>query len=406
MALREVQLPNNKIARVSVPDGTTDEQIEEFVLANYDEIVASAGEDYSQPNVQKQGDQNYAAGLAETALKGATLNMSDEIQGGIGAMFKGFMDMLDPNSTSDITGESSSFADDYAGVRDISRADQKQFAAENPKTAFATEMAASMLLPGAVAGKALQAPSIAGKATAVPGIFGLEGALSGFGAGEGMENSGLEALKQGTTAAVVGTTLNKLAKGVARWKGTKGAKKAQEASQKSTTLDDLKTARKEAYDVLDDSNLMIKESSYVPFRDDLIREIRGKGYRKGINSSLDSAVKELESINSPIIQDLERIRKMADVGLGASNTEKAISSLIRKGAKGIVTDVDPSYAQKIKFISPDVVARRSTNKLSGNSNALPHLAHATLQAIVDSKSLSNLSGIHILTLKRKTGVSR
>src|SRR6056300_564799 len=51
-------------------------------------------EDYSQPNVQGQGEQSYAAGLAETALKGATMNLSDEAQGGVAAIFTKHMNNL------------------------------------------------------------------------------------------------------------------------------------------------------------------------------------------------------------------------------------------------------------------------------------------------------------------------
>ena len=307
-------------------------------------------EDYSEVNAQEQGEQNYAGGLAETALKGATMNLSDEAQGAVAAIFTKHLNNLLGNTSfgqslgmqenlapSGITGETAPEGwDMYEGARDISRAEQKQFAAENPKTALATEIASSMVLPGAVTGKMLQAPSVTAKITGAPLLFAGEGAISGFGAGEGMENSGLQALQQGTTSAVVGTTLNKLGKMGMNKLNARKAKRLQEASQKTTTLDDLNAAAGKAYSVADDSALMIKKSGYSSARDDILRDMVQEGYSPKSNAGIDNAYKALSELDGEVtVQELMSIRKMANNAVFGSGQDQTQSAIVKKGIRKI-----------------------------------------------------------------------
>ena len=97
------------------------------------------------------------------------MGWQDEIQAGLGATF----DVLGGNIPL------SQFGDQYTALRDQERAQQAAWRGENPKKAFAAELAGGFALPGAGGVRGAQA---AGKGLA--GIGAIEGGLAGAGLSE------------------------------------------------------------------------------------------------------------------------------------------------------------------------------------------------------------------------------
>ena len=316
------------------------------------EAQASAGPAQEE---QSGGD---SGNIADSILKGATMSLSDEAMGGIGAISSKFLNIfkdltgMGPGlAPSGITGEDMSMQDMYTGTRDIARRDEEAFAERNPNTALAAEIGGTLMTGGLGGAKVLgsqaikQAPK-AIQALAVPAVFAAEGATYGFGEGEGMEDSLSKAGTGAATSAIVGPVINKALKYGIKKIATPFAKVKREASQASTTLDDLKEGYKAAYKVVDESKVQISEKAYKPFKDFVFAEMKKDYGSVKYFGKMGPAMDKLMSLKNPTLKDLAGIRRMLQSAKKGDPTQQTIANRIDKN----ITDY-------IKYLSPTDVTK-------------------------------------------------
>ncbi|MCA0846123.1 hypothetical protein [Salipiger thiooxidans] len=141
---------------------------------------------------------------------------------------------------------------DYEARRDKYRADQQQFREENPKTAFAVDVAPAFVPGAGAAGLASRAATVLGKAGAGAALGATAGGVYGFAEGEGgakdrAVNAGISAALGGLfggTAPKVADVLKGVPTGVSRLMGR---------SQERPSVEMLKAAKNAAYKAVDDS---------------------------------------------------------------------------------------------------------------------------------------------------------
>lgn len=200
MPIAKVQLPDGKIARFEVPEGTTQEQVITYA---------------KEFKPQEQQEYNTAATGGRKFLQGATFGLGDEIQAAIAApIAKAFgggsainLDELErrgyPVSRPPSMGEL------YQEGRDELRAEDKAFTRDNPKSALALEIAGGLSTGGTGAAKLapmLKNANLLNKAKILSATGAASGGLGGYGHSE---EEGLPGqLKDTAFGAAAGAVLN------------------------------------------------------------------------------------------------------------------------------------------------------------------------------------------------------
>ena len=159
--------------------------------------------DPSELDPEETTKAQYGAGLANQALQGATLGLSDEVQAGSLGLYDYLKDALSGQNKNIGLG-------DYYGARlDTIRDTNKDFQAENPIASGAANIAggigSAIAYPASLVSKAKSLPSIA---AALAGEGAAYGGAYGFGEGEGgVENRIANALQGAKTGAIAAPIL-------------------------------------------------------------------------------------------------------------------------------------------------------------------------------------------------------
>lgn len=266
--------------------------------------------DFQQPaSEQKREIYDYhdpeSGSIANSLLRGATFDLADEAMGGIATIYAKMYDK--------VTGKDSGIT--YSDAVKSVRGDQEAFAKRNPGTDLTAQIAGGLLTGGTGGAKVLgsqtlkQAPKFI-KAAAVPLIAGAEGAAYGFGQGEGLEDSAQNALEQGTIAAVTGPLLNKIGGKISNKYFKKEAKQIKETLTPTQTIDSLKDEAQSFYKAAENSGIKIKDSSYIPFRDKLLKFLDAEAIDGKVYPQINKALKRISDLKDPSYKQLESIKKL------------------------------------------------------------------------------------------------
>lgn len=282
-------------------------------------------------------------------MEGATLGSSDELTGGIAALYMKMHDLVtgEQNPIDWISGKSKidqfgnkapSFKENYATARDQVRADQAAFAKENPKTDFGVNVAGSLLTGGYGAYRAL-ASNIAKQAPklALPVVAGVEGAMMGAGEGEGLEDSLTKARNQGITSVIAAPILNKLLGMTGRYY-QKGAAKLKRSKQVKT-IEDLHAESQAFFDLAEESGIKIRPGAWAKFIKETVAHFKARGVnvianpKNSAERGINSAIRKMMQLSEPSYQDLAAIDLLLDSAKASSkgSTTKAaykLSSLL------------------------------------------------------------------------------
>ena len=240
---------------------------------------------------------------------------------------------------------------DYAARRDKYRKDQEQFQNENPKTAFAAELA-PMLIPGVgAAGVAAKGVSAGSKLARAAGIGAASAGTYGFMEGEG----GLgERAKQGAVSAALGGAVGAAApKIIQKVEGIpQGLRKLMGAAEKRPTTATLKHVKNAAYKLVDDSGETFGPEDMQNLYGRVVQAFDDKNY-----------VEEVDNASKAVLTILER----------RSGKPTTISQLdgIRQGLwKRYSTAKDqPQILDAIGAIDDLIDSRAATSELMGAARA-------------------------------------
>ncbi|MBY6005371.1 hypothetical protein KUV62_15710 [Salipiger bermudensis] len=141
---------------------------------------------------------------------------------------------------------------DYEGRREKYRADQQQFREENPKTAFAVDVAPAFVPGAGAAGLAAKAGKVVGRVGAGAGLGAGAGGLYGFMEGEGGAQERAKSAATGfALGGLFGAAAPKISDAVQGL--PKRVSRLFDNSQQRPSVGSLKAAKNAAYDAVDQS---------------------------------------------------------------------------------------------------------------------------------------------------------
>ena len=316
------------------------------------------------PQVSSTGDyQGNARELSTPILEGAAFGLSDEIQGGVAAIYSKFLDIIGKGmGASEITGEEApTFKQNYESVRDRIRADQDAFAEANPKVDLAAQLAGGILTGGYGGAKAL-GTTLAKKSPkiALPVVGAAEGAAFGFGEGEGLDDSLEKAGYAAATSAIATPVLAKAFDFAGKATQKAWAKIRQRGANK--TIEDLKVEAEGFYDLAEASGIKIRPGAWAKFKKNLFARLKAKGIdvtgqpKTKSESGLNKSIRRMMSSDEPSYQDLAAMRELLDDAKASS--KEAVS----KWAYGVSDDIDDF----IKNLKPGNLSAGNAGDLTEN----------------------------------------
>jgi hypothetical protein len=351
MATKTIKFDDGTVSRIDVPDGASKDDINAFVSSNMEAIKAKA-----KPMVQQRETYDYqdkdAGNIGHSLLRGATFDMSDEIMGGIAATYAKMHDM--------VTGNQSGIS--YNAAVNAVRGDQEAFAERNPGVDMAAQIAGGVMTGGVGGAKILgsqalkQAPKFA-KAAAVPLVAGAEGAAFGFGSGEGMEDSLENAGQQGLISAVTGPLLNKLGQSAGNKLFKKEATKIQQQITPTKTLESLTKDSKDFYKAAENSGVIVKGSTYKPFRDKLLDFLEAEAIDGQTYPKIGKAVRRLAKLENPSYKDIEAVKKLLkQARISSVPDDRRVGRIIGDEVDNLIDNLTPAdlIAGKVDDLSSNL----------------------------------------------------
>ena len=171
MPIARVKMPDGRIARFNVPEGTTPQQAQAVALRHFAAALPKSLAVNGKP----------MSGLSTTRNQGLTMGFYDELGGVIGAAMDAvaspFSSKVDFNPVAS-----------YKAWRDVHRGDVAQTRRDNPTLAPISEFVGGLMsIPVGV--PASGARTLAGAVKAGAKVGAKIGAISGFGYGEGLDKS-------------------------------------------------------------------------------------------------------------------------------------------------------------------------------------------------------------------------
>ena len=318
--------------------GATDEDVTSYL----------ASEGRSAPAAQSTPEKEVSdkGTLFNSVMRGATFDFADEAMGGIANMYAKIYDAISGNK-SDITGEKGSGVT-YESARDSVRDDQRGVAQRHPVLDTAAQVAGGLFTGGIGAHSALRglkhAPKLIQRAS-VPAIAGAEGAAYGFGQGEGLEDSLIQARNQGAMSAVAAPIVNaagqKMLKKIFPVKTSTGwhpvEKAAHELSEQQAPTRSLASIKMEAdrfYNKAEKSGVRVTAGAYGNFKDKMNKMFETENITGRIYPPISGAIAELRSLQNPTYKQLEGIKKLLKRAKKSTNSDYA------RAARDIDTEPD------------------------------------------------------------------
>lgn len=204
MPIARFQMPDGRIGRFEVPDGTTPDAAQSMIESNYEALIPKD----SAPKQDIAGP-SLARTALDQGLQGATFGFSDEPMDAIGALFAKYTpEALGGNPE---LFKDQSIGDIYGQARNLSKDRLQQEVQQNPFTSIASNIAGGLLTGGAgattKAGSAVANSLRTGNAASRIIKGALAGSASGglYGAGSADDGNRLEGAEQGAAyGGVVG----------------------------------------------------------------------------------------------------------------------------------------------------------------------------------------------------------
>lgn len=293
MPIAKVQLPDGRIGRFEVPEGTTPEQVMAFVQDMGAQPSAEAPEPRNDLGAVGRG-LNFVRGLTDQLTQGALFNLGDEVAAA--GRFVGGQ-VGEALGTRDEPGKSFGEA-----LQDV-RGEQARFREENPVAATAANVVGG-LGAGAQAMKSgltlmnAAKPTIPSMALRGAGEGALYGAAYGAGEGEGAQDRLARALQGGTVGALTG--------------GALGAASGAVARSTAPTTQALRAQADAAYEVADRSGVRIAPQSLKSFVDTLPSKLDDAGFDEVLHPRVARALKVAQDrAEGPMtLSQAERLRRV------------------------------------------------------------------------------------------------
>ena len=286
---------------------------------------AGKGMRFEQPEPSVGGG---AMGALRSGFQGLTLGGGEEIvAGGVSALKK-------------LTGDERPISDIYSQELERERSRLGQFEEQAPKTALASEVAASLALP-------LGPAKTMGQAA----LTGLGyGAASGFLSGEG---SAAERAKSAASTAALGGMFgagfkkasDMVGSSFERYLSDKAAKAIAKGGQ---SVDDLKASANALYEEARASGATISKDAFEDFVSQTVAKVSG-GVDEDIAAKLTpSSAAVLEAMKRKVgqsvgVEDLDAFRKLAQTPAGkvTDKGEQRAASMIIEGIDDFVDSINP-----------------------------------------------------------------
>lgn len=308
--------------------------------------------------------QGNSRELTTPILEGAAFGLSDEIQGGVAAIYSKFIDIIGGgmgDSEIDANVKAPTFKQNYETVRDRIRADQDAFAEANPKVDLAAQLAGGILTGGYGGAKAL-GTTLAKKSPkiALPVVGAAEGAAFGFGEGEGLDDS-LETAGYAAATSAIATPVLAKAFDVVGKAAQKGIATIRQRGT-NKTIADLKAESEAFYDAAEASGIKIRPTTWTNFKKKLFAKFEAKGIdvvgnpKTKSESGLNKSIRRMMGKDEPTYHDIAAMRELLDDA--KANKTEAVS----KWAYQISDDIDSFIAN----LKPNQLSSGSARDLTEN----------------------------------------
>ena len=341
-----------------------------------DELIRRQGASANQPSGVENADTR--GNIGQQFLQGAAFNAGDEAMGSIANMYAGFINMLDPNGVSGITGKNMYDDINQRTATQSVRDDLKAFETRNPKTALAAQIAGGLTSGGSGGAKVLGSQAIKNaprviQALAIPAVAGAEGAAFGFGEGENMEERITKAGQQGATSAILGPLMawggNKIANKYLK----KTAKDIQDAVTPTQSIKGLHDEAQSFYRAAERMDITINYKPYNEFRNKLVDLIDNEGVKGNVKTQISKSLNQLKALKNPTYRDLEKAKQML------TSAKRSSDNAVQEAAETISRGID----EFVDGLRPSMVSGRqgtNVNELGENLNTARDLWHRKAQA--------------------------
>lgn len=363
MAVARVQLPDGRIARLEVPDGTEPGQIEQFVSSQFQ------GQQKPQETKAEPQKGGFLKGLATNAgnfvkstAYSVPMGFGDEIRDGVAAVTAG---SLSPDLT---VGEA------YKAAREETQAEQTQMRQDSPVASLAGDITGAVLTGGAAAGTKAGTSLAASLRTGNPLTRiakGLgAGAISGAAYGAGSAESGDRlrgAVKGGIVGGITGGAVPAIGAAVSGIKSTVAPKiekpiadLAQRAKEFGIPLrlDQISPTRAR--------NTVQKISQNIPGSGvDAFEAVQRKAVAKALAKEIGQ---DADDLGPSVIQAFRNdVSKKFDKAIGGqtiaidSSAQQAILDIVDEAAGTI----DDSLVSVVKKNADDLLEQIQSGSISG-----------------------------------------
>jgi hypothetical protein len=257
-----------------------------------------------------------------------------------------------------ITGRAA-FGDAYTSRLADERAIMENFRKDRPALAYGTEIAASMLVPGA-ATKA--GATVAQNAVRLGAVGALQGGAYGFGSGEGIEgrmtNAAVGSVIGGATGAAIPYAMRG-AEGIAARRATDRAVRTTAAN--APTDDMLRAEAETIYRGIRGRGVRVKPTVFEQFAQTTAADLANAGIDPTLTPGATAALGRLTSLadtGATSWDDLERARRIAGIALKGVDPKFADDRRLA----GVITDKIDDFV--LNLVDGDLDAGTAAN-LSG-----------------------------------------
>lgn len=228
---------------------------------------------------------------------------------------------------------------DYDDARDYLRAEVDDAREYFPKTALASEVGASLLVPGGAAAKFInKGTSTLGRMARAGLAGGTSGAAYGFGSGEdGLEDRAWNALETGALGMVGGGALVGLGQGFNR--GLRAISRRPELRELAPTLEGLRDEASRLYTEARESGALLPGSAVKDMVSGIQSKLRESGYDPDLHPRLRAVLNRLDGeTGDKTLAEVEILRRVA------GNAAESLAPDERRLAGQIIDKIDDTIA--------------------------------------------------------------